>query len=71
MAGARMTEARFSKREARMYAIGITIMGEEPLGANFFSSYFKGVSKKRAREMEGFQNDFSGQEIQMIKEATA
>lgn len=59
---------RFSEKEAKMYAIGQMSFGL-PLNANFFRSYFKGVTDARATELEKIQEDMTSEEARAIIKA--
>lgn len=58
--------SRISKEEARMFAIGAMSYGL-PVNSNFFRSYFKTVTKRRAEYLEKLQEDFNEDEVALIK----
>ncbi len=59
---------RISDDEIRMYTIAALSYGL-PVNANFFASYF-GVSRKRAEELESYQNNFTPEEVSRIVKAS-
>ncbi len=56
---------RFTEAEAKMYATAALSVGL-PVGLNFFRM-FKGVTKKRAIELEGYQADLTAAEVAAIR----
>ena len=64
-----MSKLRFTDEEINMYATALLSYGL-PIGANFFSTYFK-VSKRRSKELEDYQSDFTEEEMKCITQAAA